>query len=140
VKVAVRLVPEDHGTHAGETVPALCRALSRAAANAYDDRAAPAILQALAIIGDGRAIGAVERAARKARRGEIREAAASLLPILQQRAAESQAPSQLLRASSATVGGEKVLLRAASGSTEADGPAVLLRASKGPEGERQTRP
>jgi hypothetical protein len=126
VKVAARLRPEDHGTVSGDTVPALCRAISKA-----DPETEIVILQALAAVGDGRAIPAVERVAITAQSPQTREAAYTALPILRQRAEDSRASGMLLRPSSARGGGEPVLLRAASAGTNADAAQMLMRAAAG---------
>jgi len=97
------------------------------------------ILYALRVVGDGRAIRAVEQVANGgfhwSPSPEIEEAAKQMLPILQQRAVESQASSQLLRAGSATGEGEHTLLRAAY-AVSTTSPSELLRAvtTEGDEG------
>jgi hypothetical protein len=147
-RVAARLRPEDLGAVPGPSVPALCSALAKA-----DARTTLAILQALTVIGDGRAVHAVEHLANWRADAvvgggsavtalehmvnglltpDVRDAATRLLPILQQRAEESQAASQLLRPSMASGDGEKVLLRAAAAGAAADAPDVLVRASEQP--------
>jgi hypothetical protein len=128
-EVTARLRPEDYAALPGQTVPLLCRALEQA-----DPEAKLVVLQALAVIGDGRAIRAVERIANMTQIPEVREAATNLLPILHQRAEESQAAGLLLRPSNATEDGEKVLLRAAAGGgAGTDEREMLMRGSERPE-------
>jgi hypothetical protein len=126
-RVTAQLRSEDYGALPSQSVRALCRALMKA-----DPQTTLVILQALSIVGDGRAIRAVERIANTTQIPEVREAATDLLPILHQRAAESQAAGLLLRPSNATGAGGEVLLRAASGDAEADAPELLVRAADRP--------
>ena len=88
-----------------------------------------AILQALGKIGDHRAVKLVERLVKKGRTPAIREEAARILPILQQRQQQGNAPSTLLRASES---GKEVLLRASEPGMEARSEE-LLRANIGEE-------
>jgi hypothetical protein len=133
-KVTARLRPEDYGTLPSRTVPALCRILPKA-----DSQTALVILRALTIIGDERAIRAVGSLAGTTQSREIREAAANVLAILQQRAAESQASSVLLRSSSASADEKRALLRAATLGACADPPELMVRASQGPGDGMQKR-
>lgn len=122
-EVTYRLGPEHFGNLPAQTVPALCDALKKA-----DNATILVILRALSIIGDGRAIRAVERLSLNPPTAEIGQAASDLLPILRQRDAESKAPTQLLRASETGADGKQELLRGVSG-TIADDPAMLVRAA-----------
>jgi hypothetical protein len=135
-RVAPALQPGRYGVLRSQSVAALCHALDLANTHitgTLDPQTPLMILQALGVIGDGRAIKAVERAAKEPSSPEVGEAAANLLPLLKQRADESQATGQLLRASSASAAdGKKVLLRAASGRADATAPGVLVRASERP--------
>jgi hypothetical protein len=139
-RIAAMLRPEDYGSLPNRTVPGLCYALAKAefplGGGKPDPQTVMVVLQALGVIGDGRAIKAVERIAKVSHIIEAREAATRLLPILHQRAAESQASGQLLRPSSAAADAQEVLLRAAAGSAETDSSEVLVRATAGPEEER----
>lgn len=124
-EITANLRPEHYGALSFQTVPALCRALEFA-----NRDIALVILKALTLIGDGRAIKAVERLAQNPRTAEISNAAEQLLPILRQRELESKSSSQLLRASTASVDGKQELLRGVVAIRE-DDPAVLVRATVG---------
>lgn len=124
-KLTANLRPEHYGTLPGETVPALCTALKNA-----DHPTTLVILKALLIIGDGRAIRAVEKLAAKPPLCDLGEVAAHLLPILRKREQESKSSSQLLRASTASEDGEQELLRGVTAEPEGD-PTLLVRASAG---------
>jgi len=136
--VTAGLLPEDYGTLPTETVPALCRALV-----GTPFATVQVILQALGVIGDERAIGSVERLLERAKSPEVRLAAANLLPVLQQRAAENEASSLLLRASHSPSDSEQTLLRAAWESSVTDSSQLLRMATSAEteerESEQQTR-
>jgi len=120
--VTANLRPEHLGTAPGDTIYALSELLARS-----DSATALVILKALTFIGDGRAISAVERLAKKAPTQDVGKAASELLLLLHKRDSDMKASKQLLRASSAANDG-KQLLRPASGSN-ADAPELLLRAA-----------
>ena len=122
-KVTANLRPDHYGTLPGDTIPSLCKALDWANSDAK-----LVILNALAVIGDGRAIASVERLERKPPTPDVGTAASDLLPILRHRDMESKAPTQLLRSSIQANEGEQELLRAAA-SASADDPDMLLRAA-----------
>lgn len=124
-RITANLRPEHYGAVPNDTVPSLCKALDWA-----NPDASQIILNALAVIGDGRAIQMVERIVQNPATPEIGTAAFELLPILRQREMESKAPTQLLRAGSRPYDKESELLRAAV-CTKADEPELLLRASIG---------
>jgi hypothetical protein len=107
VQIASRLRPEDYGTLPAQTVPALCSALERA-----DRDTGLTVLRVLAVVGDERAIYAVEFAAYNNASQEVRNAALALIPILNKRANESRTSSTLLRASAAAPQADNTLLRA----------------------------
>lgn len=121
-EVTANLRPEHYGTLPAQTVPALCDALKKA-----DHITTLVILKALSIIGDGRAIRAVERLALNPPTPDIGAKAKDLLPILKHRELESKAPTQLLRACDAAGNGKVELLRGVSDLTAGD-PALLVRA------------
>ena len=118
--VVERLRPEDYGTLPAETVPAICKTFTKA-----DQTTASALINALGVIGDGRAIKAVERLMQNAESDGVRSAASLLLPILQQRAADSRSATQLLRPSSAQQAGQESLLRVAEASSLASANELL---------------
>lgn len=124
-KITANLRPEHFGAVPNDTVPSLCNALDWA--NTAESQV---ILNALAVIGDGRAIKTIERLSQNPPTPEIGTAALELLPILRQREIESKAPAQLLRAGSRPQDKESELLRAVAAGGEHD-PNVLLRASVG---------
>jgi hypothetical protein len=119
--VTARLRPDDYGALPSRTVPALCHALL-----GTPSQTVLVLLQALTVIGDGRAIPAVETLSLQAMRPEVREAATQLLPLLQQRARNSRATATLLRASHAPAESSQILLRAARDQSVTD-PSQLLR-------------
>lgn len=129
--ITARLRPEDYGTLPARTVPALCEMLP-----ATSPQTALVILKALFFIGDGRAFRSVETHAQRTRNQEIRETAEQLLPLLYQRALESQAMTQLLRASSIPQENGQNLLRAVRDQAGTD-PAQLLRIACGSTQEEQ---
>jgi len=114
-----------------QTVPALSHALTVA-----PHETEPVILQALAMIGDERAIPAVEQLLKRATHPEIRAAATGLLSILQQRARDNQAFSLLLRASNAPADAGQTLLRPLLGAVH--GRPLSTPASGGPSKERRS--
>ncbi len=90
-----------------------------------------AILNALHFIGDASAIPTVTRLITRGHTAQVRQAAALLLPILQQRMDQENAPGVLLRASQASFPSD-TLLRATISHPECDGQE-LLRAAAGSE-------
>jgi len=122
-RVTARLRSEDYGTLPLETVPALCGAVYE-----VSSQTVLVILQALRMIGDGRAVRTVTYLSKFGLYAEIREAATDLLPILQQRERDSQAVSMLLRASQAPAEGKQTLLRAVWEEPRVDS-SQLLRAT-----------
>ncbi len=121
--VLSQLTPEDFGQQDSEMIPYLCHLLSRS-----EEPLVLAILEALGKVGDGRAVLPVQRLAVKGRTERIRAAAASILPVLEQRQKQENDPQVLLRAASQDAAASNVLLRPAS-STPATEPQQLLRAS-----------
>jgi len=113
-RIVDRLTPEDYGAMPSEAVPALCSSLSGVSVET-----ALVILRALKVIGDGRAIFAVEYAAHNGASPEVREAAINLIPILNRRREESRTSSMLLRPSAASAETESTLLRAAAENADA---------------------
>lgn len=122
MQVTAGLRPEHYGALPQPSVPALCTALTAAAPETV-----PVLLQALAVIGDGRAIKPVENLAATDIRLDVRATATQLLPILHQRDQESKAASLLLRAS-ASPEASQTLLRAVREQSTTD-PTQLLRAT-----------
>jgi hypothetical protein len=114
------LTPDHYGQLGADAVPSLCRVLPFA-----EETLALAILDALAKVGDGSAVDSVERLTKRGRTAKVREEATRLLPILQQRQAEENAPKILLRASEQTRPGGDVLLRPASGVSDARSEELL---------------
>jgi len=122
-KVTLKLRPDDYGTLPLPAIPALCNALTTTS-----PKAVPIILQALAVIGDGRAVEKVAYLASTDIRSEVRAAAAELLPILQERDRNSRVSSMLLRASQAPEESGQTLLRPSWEQPTTD-PSQLLRAA-----------
>jgi hypothetical protein len=129
-RITAGLRAGDYGTLPPQAVPALCNGLITAS-----PKTVPVILQALTIVGDGRAIEKVEYLARMDLRSEIREAATLLLPILLQRDRESHTSSVLLRASHAPLESGQTLLRATQEQPTAD-PSQLLRMATPADSDR----
>ncbi len=124
--VLSQLTPEDYGLHGSEIVPDLCRLLFQS-----EEPLALSILEALGKIGDGRAVVPVQRLAAKGRTERLRAAAASILPVLEQRRNAENDPQVLLRASR-VAHPSATLLRPASSTTETEAQQ-LLRASAAEE-------
>jgi len=133
LNVLSRLTPDDYGTLPLQAVPTLCRALT----NRTPPQTLLIILEVLSVIGDGRAISAVEDLAMRAVDTDVYEAAAKLLPILQQRHLDSQASSLLLRASHLPSDSGQTLLRATN--EQPSDPSQLLRMAP-PEGSEDPNP
>ncbi len=92
---------------------------------------AHSILQAFRAVGDGRVIAAVEKLERNHTRSvSLREEAANLLPVLQERAAREQARTTLVRGADAPrASAPAELLRPAhNANRDEDAPETLLRA------------
>ena len=87
-------------------------------------------VEALGKVGDGRAVGPMQKFALSAPTPQLREIAANVLPILTARREQENASSTLLRHSSAPPVDAGLLLRAASGSAVTP-PEQLLRPSAG---------
>ena len=85
-------------------------------------------LEALGKIGDGRAVYTVERLAARGKSSAIRQAAAQILPILQERQRAENAPGVLLRAANRPGSDVNNLLRPAEEAAPTD-PQQLLRAN-----------
>lgn len=124
--VTARLTPADYATLSLKTMSALCQALT-----GISPPVTRVILRTLTVVGDGRAVRAVKYLAQSAVHPDIRESAARLLPLLQQRAQESKASAQLLRASGAPEESGRTLLRAARELDTTDS-AQLLRLAASP--------
>jgi hypothetical protein len=135
-KVALRalvplLTPAHYGHFGLHVTAALCRVL-----HDKDDAWVLECLDGLEKVGDSSAIPAVERLSQfhfreiweEETSERVRERAAQVLTILEQRRAQDNAPRHLLRASGEPAAAPNILLRAAMGDSSADG-AQLLRAS-----------
>lgn len=114
---------EHYGKVSAETMACLCKALYH-----ENDALVMHILEALEKAGDGQAVAPVERMVKRGRTPELRAAAERILPILQERQQQENAPKMLLRASSAPAETPDVLLRPAMHTEETE-PETLLRAS-----------
>jgi len=132
-RVMSNLRPDDLGTLPGRTVPALCSALT-----ARSREMTLGILQALTLIGDGRAIHDVGSLSRNHYCPDVREAATKLLPILQQRNVEHKSSALLLRASNAPADSKQSLLRP-SWEQPATDSSQLLRMTNPERREEQDR-
>ncbi len=121
--VLSRLTLEHYGQLPAHSVPHLCALLYNS-----EEPLALLTLEALGKVGDGSAVRSVQRMAERGRTENLREAAAGILPILEQRREQENAPKILLRATTAPAAPADTLLRPASGTSEAD-PQQLLRAS-----------
>lgn len=106
------------------TVPNLCRALSHP-----DDTLVMRILEALEQLGDERAVPYVQDIVEMGRTPEMQFAARRILPILQERKRQDNAPHLLLRSSMAPSESPEILLRAAAYGVVETEPNTLLRAS-----------
>jgi hypothetical protein len=125
--MASALTPEDYGQVPSDFVPNLCRALYHP-----DDAIVILVLDALAKVGDGRAVKPVARMVERGRTPELCAAAARILPILEERERLEAAPHILLRASEPPAVKPEELLRPAAVGSETE-PATLLRAGAPPE-------
>lgn len=121
--VLATLTPEHYGRLASATVPNLCEALV-----SPDEPLVLAVLDALQLIGDGRAIKPVERLIVNSRSERVRETARHLLPLLAERHSQENNSRLLLRATTAPDTPAGMLLRPAQAYSESD-PAMLLRSS-----------
>jgi hypothetical protein len=117
------LTPEHYGYFSLSAVPPLCRALSDT-----DDTVVLMVLEALEKIGDGQAVVPVERLVTRGRTSALRAAAARILPILQARQQNENAPHILLRAATAPFETPDSLLRPALNAPTTE-PQELLRAT-----------
>jgi hypothetical protein len=129
-KVTSALRPEDLGARPGQPVPALCGVVTATAPETV-----LTALQALTLIGDGRAISTVEFLSVNAFRPDVRDAALRLLPILRQRDFEHQSSSLLLRASDVPPDSGQTLLRPVREQPTTTDPAQLLRMATPAENE-----
>ncbi len=115
------LTPEYYGRSGPYTISNLCRLLSHG-----DDRIVLMALEALGRVGGGSAIPSVQRVQRWGANAALKRAAASILPILEERKRRETDPQVLLQASAAPELPEELLLRPASSSVAGD-TSVLLR-------------
>ena len=132
IEILPLLTPEHYGRLETATVPELCLLLRNASVISgllYPAPLCEAVLNALAKIGDGRAVKPVQKFAEKCPVPSLRTKAAEVLPILLERKAREEAPGILLRGASAPAAPGKELLRAASSAPET-APELLLRASQ----------
>jgi hypothetical protein len=113
------LTPQDYGCLRARTIPNLCDTL-----NEQNVELDEAILEALAKVGDGRAIRRVEYMTRFGRTDDVRLLAERALPILRARQRREQDASRLLRPAAAPPD-TGLLLRPAQGVGEADTDRLL---------------
>ena len=118
-----RLTPEHYGKVSGKTILLLCRIL-----HGRKNHLTLAALHAVGKVGGGGVIPNVSRLVKKGGTHEIRNLAARVLPVLEERQRLEQAPRVLLRAATPPDAPEQALLRPVGGSGPTE-PAVLLRPS-----------
>ena len=130
------LTPEHYGRLEAATVPELNNLLRMASPLSappgtlvHSEPLCEAVLNALAVVGDGRSVKPAQKLAAKCRNAKIQAKALEILPVLLARQAKEQAHSVLLRGSSAPPAPEKELLRAAGAAPET-APETLLRAAE----------
>jgi HEAT repeat protein len=109
------LVPEHYGMMESRTTPHLCRVLFH-----RDLETARAALQALWMVGDGRAVEPVARFAASGRNSRLADSASALIPVLKERSRRVMAPATLLRPADPATVQDQTLLRPAT---------VLLKAA-----------
>ena len=119
------LGPEDAGLLSGHSLLRLTELLSQT--ESYQTFA---ILGALEHVGTGVCVPAIERLTKRGRTPEIRAHAERLLPVLEERRKREQAPTFLLRASSAPRDPKEELLRPVTDIDPATPPEQLLRAGE----------
>jgi hypothetical protein len=90
-----------------QVIPNLCRALQHG-----DELLVLHVLSALELIGDGQATRPVEQMVRSGRTERLRNLAARVLPMLQERQRQEKASQMLLRAATPVAPGADMLLRA----------------------------
>jgi hypothetical protein len=122
--ILAALTPEHYGRLPIEAMPKLCRTLYHP-----DDSLVMRVLEALEIVGDGRAVTDVERMVTRGRTPQLRTEAARILPVLKERQSRENAPFVLLRASAAPAETPDILLRPALNAPATE-PQELLRASE----------
>ena len=111
---------EHYGQVRGTSIDHLCRILQD-----RRDHLVIAVLEAFKKVGPGSAADPVGRLAKRARAGDVRMLAHELVPILESRRRDEQAPRVLLRATG-TPGDDNALLRPITSQSESD-PDLLLR-------------
>jgi hypothetical protein len=121
--VLATLTTKDYDLLPAGTIPALCRLLKH-----RDERLVLNVLKALAKVGDGSTLAAVEKLTIKGRTEPVRNAAQELVPLLRQRHEQENAPTSLLRASQLPEEESATLLRPPASSSETN-PDQLLRAT-----------
>ena len=134
------LTPEHYGQVGADATPELCALLRYLSFPLVKENHFiglwQKVLAALEKVGDGRAVGPVERFIKAAPPWELREKAEAILPILLERQERENASSTLLRGSSAPQADSSQMLRAAS-YAETTAPEVLLRPSIGGQGDAE---
>ena len=103
------LTPEHYGQLSVQAIPNLCRALGHS-----DIMLVLHVLSALEIVGDGRTVRPVQQLITTGRNDQVRNLAAQILPVLQERQHMESASKMLLRASDATSSAGATLLRPSS--------------------------
>lgn len=136
-RLMVRLSPHHYHRLPRETVSTLCQVLN-CCCYASTEPLAVEVLQALGKIGDGSAITSVERETKNGATEKIRQQAAIILPILQERQLRENAPTMLLRASEAAAIGPETLLRAAQEAPDTRSEE-LIRPAEESESETEQR-
>jgi hypothetical protein len=111
----------------------LCRVLA--------DKRAPlvmAALDALEKVGGGTAVDPVKRLQKKTRSAKLRQRALEVMPVLEARRRDEQAPKMLLRATATPGALDEILLRPTNPNPESD-PDVLLRPTSADSEEESDR-
>ena len=108
LKNILPLLSEAHYGQLGvQVIPNLCRALQQ-----NDEMLVLHVLSALEQVGDGRAVRPIEQMVKSGRTERLRNLAARVLPILQERQQQEKASKMLLRAATPLAPGAEMLLRA----------------------------
>lgn len=129
-KVIPTLTPNHYGALSADTTPNLARLLHEwDVLYEQDEDFAREVLAALEKVGDGRAVKSVERIAEEGPTEQLKQAAAAVLPILQERQQKEKDARLLLRAAQAPEDPSHILLRPAGGPPEADTQQLLRPAS-----------
>ena len=115
------LRPDDYGRVGGNSVDHLCRVLQD-----RRNHLVISVLEALEKVGGGSAVESVSRLAKKARARDVKQLAQRVLPVLEARRRDEQAPTVLLRATTSPGAEGEVLLRPVESRFDSD-PDLLVR-------------